>query len=383
MWRAAGMALSFGLLFLAGTSRGFSVDLTISVQTAGPGAGIVIPVSFVSHGAAVSGLQFDLVVNNAALSLMPVAGDAPRNSGKTMYIASLPPNRTRILITELNQNEISDGDLVDLFVNIAPTAAPGSYSLHFQSAAACDALGNAVTVSTTDGSITVLSTAGAGLSAENVLNGASLLGGPVAPGEIITIIGSEIASSSVPHGASLSFDGFAAPLLYTAPDQINAIVPFEIDGQSTTTMQITGQSGLHTQLALPVTPSAPAVFTLSGGGAGQGAILNQDSTVNSPANPAQRGSIVALFATGAGQTNPPGTDGLIATAVLPQPRLPVSIEIAGANADVLYAGAAPGMIAGVLQVNCRIPDGVPNGASIPLVLKVGAAASPPVMVAVR
>jgi uncharacterized protein (TIGR03437 family) len=383
MWRAARLALSFGLLFFTGASRGFCVDLSISGQAAGPGASVVIPISFASHGQTVSGLQFDLVVNNAALTLAPIIGDAPRNSGKTMYVASPSPNLTRILITELNQNAISDGGLVDLFVNIAPAALPGSYPLHFQSAFACDAVGHPVAVTTTDGSITVGSASGAPVSSEGVLNGASLLPGPIAPGEIITIIGSAITSSSAPQNTRVSFDGFAAPLLYTASNQINAIVPFEIDGQSIATMQIAGLTGLRTEVPLAVASAAPAIFTLGAGGAGQGAILNQDSTVNSPENPAQPGSIIAFFATGAGQTNPPGTDGLISTLVLPQPRLPVSVQVAGANAEILYAGAAPGMIAGVLQVNCRIPVDLPAGASIPLVLTVGEAASPPVMVAVR
>ena len=49
--------------------------------------------------------------------------------------------------------------------------------------------------------------------------------------------------------------------------------------------------------------------------------------VNSPGNPAQSGSIIVFFATGAGQTDPPGTDGLIAMNILPTPRLPVSVRL--------------------------------------------------------
>jgi uncharacterized protein (TIGR03437 family) len=64
------------------------------------------------------------------------------------------------------------------------------------------------------------------------------------------------------------------------------------------------------------------------------------------------GSIVVIYATGTGRTNPPGTDRLIPTTVLPKPLLPVAVQVGGAAAQVLCAGGAPGLISGVLQVNC-------------------------------
>jgi uncharacterized protein (TIGR03437 family) len=80
---------------------------------------------------------------------------------------------------------------------------------------------------------------------------------------------------------------------------------------------------------------------MDGSGVGQGAILDQNSTVNSPSNPAEKGSIVIVFASGAGQTDPGGADGQIAGDTLPTPLLPVSVQIGGLEAKVLYAGAAP------------------------------------------
>ena len=50
------------------------------------------------------------------------------------------------------------------------------------------------------------------------------------------------------------------------------------------------------------------------------------------------------------------------------------VQIAGQDAEVTYAGAAPSLVAGVLQVNCRIPAGVPSG-DIPIVLISGHAHS--------
>jgi uncharacterized protein (TIGR03437 family) len=115
---------------------------------------------------------------------------------------------------------------------------------------------------------------------------------------------------------------------------------------------------------------------MDGSGAGQGAILNQNSTVNSPSNPAAKGSIIIVFATGAGQTDPGGTDGQLAGDPLPIPLLPVSVQIGGLDAKVLYAGAAPGLVAGVLQVNCVAPLDSPSGYAVPIVLSVGKTSSP-------
>ena len=60
-------------------------------------------------------------------------------------------------------------------------------------------------------------------------------------------------------------------------------------------------------------------------------------------------------------TNPSGVDGQVTSSVFPKPVLPVTVKINGINAEVLYAGAAPTLVAGVLQVNVRIPAGVPDG----------------------
>src|SRR5205085_2772578 len=129
------------------------------------------------------------------------------------------------------------------------------------------------------------------------------------------------------------------------------------------------------QTQLSGAAAAPALFTANSSGTGQGAILNQDGTANGASAPAARGSVVALFATGAGETSPSGVDGAISGDPLPRPTLPVSVKIGGVDAEILYAGAAPGLVAGVLQVNCRIPASVSSGSSVPVVLTAGTASS--------
>lgn len=224
--------------------------------------------------------------------------------------------------------------------------------------------------------------------ARSAVSAAALLPGPLAPGELVTIFGSNLGpepAAGLQLDASgfvstqlaqtqVLFDGIPAPLLYAGSGQVSAVVPYAVAGRDSTQLVVTNGGQASAALTLSVTASAPGLFTLDS--TGQGAVLNQDGSVNGGANPAARGSIITLYATGAGQTNPAGIDGLLAGTVLPVPMLPVAVNIGGQAAQVLYAGAAPGLVAGVMQVNVRLPDGVSSGAA-PVILQVGAASSQP------
>jgi uncharacterized protein (TIGR03437 family) len=122
--------------------------------------------------------------------------------------------------------------------------------------------------------------------------------------------------------------------------------------------------------------ASPAIFTRDSSGKGQAAIRNQDTSVNSASNPAARGALISLWATGEGLTEPAGIDGKLGGEVLPKPRLPVSVRVGGLEAQVLYAGGAPGMVAGVIQVNVRIPEAVLPGSAVPILLQAGGFSSP-------
>ena len=222
-----------------------------------------------------------------------------------------------------------------------------------------------------------------------VVNAASFLLTPVAPGQIVSIFGSSIGpsqgvgarlDSSGRLDSSLAdtmvlFDGIPAPLFFVRTDQINAQVPYAVAGKTSTAMQVHYKGVPTNPVTLPVAESAPAIFALAGG-TGQGVILNQDMTLNSSTNPAPTGSIVVLYATGEGQTDPAGIDGNLAEAPYPTPLLPVTVTIGGLLAEILFAAATPGF-AGLLQVNARIPAGVVPGDAVPVTLAIGTAASQP------
>jgi hypothetical protein len=89
---------------------------------------------------------------------------------------------------------------------------------------------------------------------------------------------------------------------------------------------------------------------------------------------------VSLYATGEGQTNPPGITGLVSayakTAAYPVPRRKVRVTVGGQPAEILFASEAPHTVTGFLQVNFRIPYTAPIGDAVPLVLTIGDTRSP-------
>jgi uncharacterized protein (TIGR03437 family) len=232
-----------------------------------------------------------------------------------------------------------------------------------------------------------------------VKNSASFLGGAISPGEIVVLEGTNLGpatgvSATVTNNmlptavsdVSVSFDGIPAPLLYVSATQINAIVPYHVAGRVSTRIQVTYRSVSSATLEQFVADTAPGLYTLNASGSGPGAIRNQDLQVNTANNPAAKGSIVVIYATGEGQTFPAGVNGRITNDTFENLRRPlavVTVTIGGQPADVIYAGAAPGFPAGALQINARISENAASG-QVPVVVTIGSANSQPgVTVSVR
>jgi uncharacterized protein (TIGR03437 family) len=203
-------------------------------------------------------------------------------------------------------------------------------------------------------------------------NAASFPVGTVAPGEIVSLFGSGLG----PGTPAVTFDGIPAPVLYAGANQVNAVVPYGVGSTSTQmAVQFNGQS--YGPIAMPVAAAVPGIFTLDGSGHGQAAVLNQDGTLNSISNPAARGSIITFFVCGAGLMTPAVADGTISPLALPLPApvLPVSVAIRGVTSMVQYAGAAPGYVSGLLQINVQVPTSIDFGNLVPLMLNLGSFAS--------
>jgi uncharacterized protein (TIGR03437 family) len=217
-----------------------------------------------------------------------------------------------------------------------------------------------------------------------VTNAASY-GAAIAPGQMVDIWGTGLGPATL-AGLTLDangmvstslgnvrilFDGIPAPLVYVSATQCSAVVPYFGASNPTTHVQVEYQGALSDPLAVPVTATAPGMFTANASGTGQGSILNQDQSVNSVSNPAAVGSIVVLWATGEGLTDPPGVDGRPAVDVYPAPLAAVTVNIGGLPATVKYAGAAPGFPPGVLQINAQMSPNVQAGNAVPVHITVG------------
>jgi uncharacterized protein (TIGR03437 family) len=180
---------------------------------------------------------------------------------------------------------------------------------------------------------------------------------------------------------TVTFDGIPAPIIYTSSTQVSVMVPYGVAGRGRVSMVITYKSAPSAAFGINVTDVSPGLYTLNatstgaGSGTGQGAILNQNSTVNSPSNPELAGNYLQIYATGEGVTTPRGIDGAInpARLPLPAPSVPVSVTIGGIPvpaSDIAYAGEAPGSVQGQLQVNAKIPDSLGSGPQ-PIFITVG------------
>ena len=193
---------------------------------------------------------------------------------------------------------------------------------------------------------------------------------------------------------TLTINNVVAPLFYVSPGQINAQVPFETP---TGTMPIqvmradTGAAGAATS-SLLVALVSPGIFTAGGPGSSQGAILTSTGEIAGPSGslpgqavrPAHHGEFISIFLTGLGDvTNRPASG---APAPIPPPYsealLTTTLTIGGVTATPVFSGLAP-LFVGLYQVNVQVPDAVPTGDAIQVVLSIGGAASNAVTIAIQ
>jgi uncharacterized protein (TIGR03437 family) len=231
------------------------------------------------------------------------------------------------------------------------------------------------------------------LSPSQIANAAGGPASPAAPGQILSIYGflfgperefpGRLDSSGLlatdAGEMQVLFDGVAAPLFHVGPYQINVQVPFSVAGKSSVNLQAFFRGLPSNIIKLQIIEAAPGIFAYPA--TSDAIALNQDGRTNSFGEPAETGAIVVLYATGGGQTSPPGVSGKPAQSPYPRPVLPVSVTIDGRPAEILYAGEAPGFV-GLLQINARIPPPAVASAtrtlrSVAVILRIGDRSSLP------
>lgn len=221
-----------------------------------------------------------------------------------------------------------------------------------------------------------------------IRNGARFNGFGATPGELVSVFGRYLGGETLEIGApGQSDDGtwqtsvgglevfvndIPAPVIFSRDDQAAFIFPNETSGPVRIRFSLDGVNAFRTTGFAG--SSSPGIFTANSSGGGQAAALNQDSSINSAANPAEPGSVIVLYLTGAGVTDPPSKTGSLNRFPLPELVGTVEVSINGVPAVVEFAGPAPGLVSGVVQINARIPAGTPAG-DVTVEVKIGGASS--------
>jgi len=193
-----------------------------------------------------------------------------------------------------------------------------------------------------------------------VVNAAGFQPG-LSPGEIVTLFGAGFTAG--PAAPTVTVNGKPMQVLAAFPFQVNAIIPSGI-APGSATITVSGPLGTATQ-SVSVLPVAPGVFV----------IANQDGTLNSASNPAQRGAYVSIYGTGLGATAAQGSLQVVTSGVSVAigPAVPVKAS---------FAGLAPGFT-GLYQINLQIPPGTAPGSAIALSVQEAGETSNTVQVAVQ
>lgn len=221
---------------------------------------------------------------------------------------------------------------------------------------------------------------------------ASYYSASISPGEIVSIFGTNLGPTT-PVGVTLDstgkvattaggvqvfFGGYPAPITYARGTQINCVAPYELRNLSSVNVWVKFMDQTSNTITLPVSKTAPGIFTADSSGLGPAAILNPDNSYNSQ-KPAAKGSTVSVYITGEGDTVPAGVTGKVtavqaAPPLTPGPAGAVAVTIDGQPATVAFAGEAPYYVSGIMQLNVTIPANARSGA-LPIIVRVGNASS--------
>ena len=161
-------------------------------------------------------------------------------------------------------------------------------------------------------------------------------------------------------------------MVYTLNSQLAAVLPSNTPvGNGTLTVSYNGLSG---STPIVVVASAVGILTQNETGKGPASATHVNNQLITATNAANSNEEIQIYATGGGQTSPSSSTGGVAQ-VAASIVLPASVTIGGVNAQVLYAGNAPGEVEGVVQINAMVPPSVTPGAALPVLVTIGGISS--------
>jgi uncharacterized protein (TIGR03437 family) len=218
-----------------------------------------------------------------------------------------------------------------------------------------------------------------------------LAGSSIAPLEILTLFGDDVGPASLTSGSldssgrmntragdtRILFDGVAAPIIYASANQTSVVAPAAVGGRTAITIAVERNGTLGAGITFGAAATIPGLFTANASGLGPVAALNQDGSINSAARPAEKGTVVALYGSGAGSMDRNLIDGEIMGADLARPKAPVFVRFSKQPGQIFYAGSAPFAVNGALQINVQVPTDLALSGEVPIQLMIGNWASPP------
>ena len=213
------------------------------------------------------------------------------------------------------------------------------------------------------------------ISPGGIVNSASYNLGGISPGELVSIFGSNFGSSELVLATfennvvssqlgrtKVMFDDQLGEIVAMTSNLINVLAPYSLTPGTGVQVRVQVDTNVSSPVIMPVVATVPDLYTADESGSGPGIFINEDGSINSSVHPAQHGSVVALYGTGAGFLSPQLPQGALVIST-PYPTMPATptVTIAGQPAEARYAGAAPYFPLGVFEIDVRISPGIPVG----------------------
>lgn len=223
---------------------------------------------------------------------------------------------------------------------------------------------------------------------------------PISPGSIVSIFGTNLASTSaaagetplpiVLAGTSVTINGAKASLYFVSPGQINLQAPSSLQSAldpsgskfGAATVVVTTSSGSSAPVQVPIYQFGPAMFSLDASGCGQAVALNVATdggvSLNSHSNSAAPGDLIKVYGTGVGPVNNSPVNGIPNSPVvwiggeIPSALLFPELSQNLFN-DMLFESAAStssvGLAPGLAELNFQIPAATREGCSVPIMVE--------------